>query len=204
MTKRNCENMRKKYGIPGLLLASVAILFIHGCPKPIRIDPTYRESTPQTARPGGTAYRSMPPVMPTPVDATFSTNVPLPPPPGSTIEPVRERWTEVKVYFAYDSAAIGPAERPKLETLAQHLQAHANYCAVIEGHCDERGSDEYNRALGETRALVVRDYLSTLGIDAARLETISYGEERPVVSHAKSESQHQQNRRAEFIIGIRK
>ena len=120
-----------------------------------------------------------------------------------TIKPADVRWSDVVVYFAYDSAAIGPAERPKLETLSRHLKEHANYSIVIEGHCDERGSDEYNRALGETRALVVRDYLMSLGIDGARMETVSYGEDRPVAPNAQSEAEHQQNRRAEFIIGVR-
>lgn len=122
---------------------------------------------------------------------------------AGTIQPVDARWSNVVVYFAYDSAAIGPAERPKLETLSRHLKEHPNYSVVIEGHCDERGSDEYNRALGETRALVVRDYLMSLGIDGGRMETVSYGEDRPVAPNAQSESEHQQNRRAEFVIGVR-
>lgn len=120
------------------------------------------------------------------------------------IVPTDKRWAQVVVYFAYDSAVIGPAERPKLETLAGHLNEYPSYAVVVEGHCDERGSDEYNRALGETRALVVRDYLMSLGIGGDRIETISYGEERPVVPNATSEAQHSKNRRAEFIIGVRR
>ncbi len=125
--------------------------------------------------------------------------------PGGRIVPTAEskRWSSVKVYFAYDSAAIGPAERPKLEKLSQHLMQHPSYSVVVEGHCDERGSDEYNRALGETRALSVRDYLITLGINGNRIETVSYGEDRPAVGTANSESEHRENRRAEFVIGIR-
>jgi peptidoglycan-associated lipoprotein len=123
---------------------------------------------------------------------------------AGSITPTQERWASVVVYFAYDSAAIGPAERPKLETLASHLKEHADYAVVVEGHCDERGSDEYNRALGETRALVVRDYLVTLGVGQERIETVSYGEEKPAVGGATNESDHQKNRRAEFVIGTRR
>ncbi|MBN2450710.1 MAG: OmpA family protein [Lentisphaeria bacterium] len=133
-----------------------------------------------------------------------ATDQPLTDGSGGGIVPTQERWASVVVYFAYDSAAIGPAERPKLETLAGHLKEYANYAVIVEGHCDDRGSDEYNRALGEQRALVVRDYLMSLGITGDRLETVSYGEERPAVPNATSESQHGRNRRAEFVIGTRR
>lgn len=122
---------------------------------------------------------------------------------AGNIVPIQERWAQVKVYFAYDSAVIGPAERPKLETLAATLKEYPNYSVIIEGHCDQRGSDEYNRALGETRALVVRDYLMSLGIDGGRLETVSYGEERPAVPNATTEAEYSKNRRVEFVIGVR-
>ena len=74
---------------------------------------------------------------------------------------------------------------------------------MIEGHCDDRGSDEYNRALSERRSLAVRDYLVTLGIAAERMHTVSYGEDRPAVADAVTEADHQLNRRAEFLIGTR-
>ncbi len=112
------------------------------------------------------------------------------------------RWEGVVVYFAYDRSTIGVSEQHKVEALANHLRSNPNYYVIIEGHCDERGSDEYNRALGERRALAVHDFLVTLGIDASRIRTLSYGEERPVVANATSEEQHARNRRAEFIIGI--
>ena len=120
---------------------------------------------------------------------------------AGSIVPTTERWAQVVVYFAYDSAVIGPAERPKLETLAGHLQQYANYAVVIEGHCDERGSDEYNRALGQQRAIVVRDHLCAEGVTEGRIETVSYGEERPAVANATGESGHAKNRRAEFLLG---
>ncbi len=122
---------------------------------------------------------------------------------GYNINAIDDPWAKVVIYFAFDSAALGQAELPKLEALAGNLRQHPEYAVVIEGHCDDRGSDEYNRALGEKRALVVRDHLISLGIDAGRLETVSYGEERPAVPNATDESQHALNRRAQFVIGTR-
>ena len=73
---------------------------------------------------------------------------------------------------------------------------------MIEGHCDERGSDEYNRSLSERRSLAVKDYLASLGVNAARMRTVSYGEDRPDVPNARTEQEHQLNRRAQFLVGV--
>ncbi len=112
------------------------------------------------------------------------------------------RWEGVIVYFAYDRATIGASERGKIDAAATYLREHPSYYLVVEGHCDDRGSDEYNRALGERRALAVKDYLLAMGIAESRLRTISYGEERPAVPDATTEEQHAKNRRAEFLFGI--
>ena len=126
------------------------------------------------------------------------------PPRKNGITPIKDaRWDGVVLYFAYDSTNVGDAEKPKLEALAQYMKENPEYAVVIEGHCDERGSDEYNRGLGERRALAVRDYLVNLGIADTRFETISYGEEKPAVPNAKTESEFAKNRRAEFVIGTR-
>ncbi|MFA6931900.1 MAG: OmpA family protein [Lentisphaeria bacterium] len=111
-------------------------------------------------------------------------------------------WNEV-VYFAYDRAEVSPSERYKLDALAKVLLAAPEQGVIIEGHCDERGSDEYNRALSERRALSVREYLMTLGVGDVRMLTISYGEDKPVVQNASTEADHQKNRRAQFLLGIR-
>lgn len=110
------------------------------------------------------------------------------------------RWEDVAVYFAYDRSTVGAAERPKLETLADFLDEHPDYEVIIEGHADNRGSDEYNRGLSERRALAVKEYLVDLGISADRLQTIAYGEDKPAVPNATSESQHARNRRVEFVF----
>jgi len=112
------------------------------------------------------------------------------------------RWEGV-VYFAFDSSAIGDSEKPKIEAISQYMKDNPEYVVVVEGNCDERGTAEYNRGLGERRALAVREYLVTLGAEDNKLETISYGSEKPVVPNATSEEQHAKNRRCEFVIGTR-
>ena len=132
---------------------------------------------------------------------------------GSTTEPVKgtedgngflqnaERWTDCAVYFNYDQSELAASERAKVEALGKYLLENAGKGIIIEGHADERGSDEYNRALGERRALSVQKYLAIMGVAENRMQTISYGEDRPAVANPQSESDHQLNRRAEFVLG---
>jgi len=103
------------------------------------------------------------------------------------------------VYFDYDSSQVKTSERAKIEAVADYLRANAAKKLIIEGHCDERGSAEYNLALGERRALAVRSYLVGLGIDAARMQTSSFGEERPA-AQGTGEAVWRLNRRAEFVV----
>jgi peptidoglycan-associated lipoprotein len=103
------------------------------------------------------------------------------------------------VYFDYDSSQINESERSKIESVAQSLKGSSSEGVIIEGNCDERGSSEYNLALGERRALAVRAYLIGLGVDGARVQTKSYGEERPV-GMGHDESAWSQNRRCEFVL----
>ncbi|MEK9179264.1 MAG: OmpA family protein, partial [Patescibacteria group bacterium] len=90
------------------------------------------------------------------------------------------------------------SEQAKLEQVANYLLPNQTVNLIIEGHCDERGSVEYNRSLGERRAISVRDYLAKLGVPDTRMQTISYGEERSAVS-GSDESAWAKNRRAELI-----
>ncbi|NLB55054.1 MAG: OmpA family protein [Lentisphaerae bacterium] len=103
------------------------------------------------------------------------------------------------VQFNYDSARVSESERPKAEKVAAYMRANPSFVVVIEGHCDERGSREYNLALGERRALAVRAYLIGLRIDGARLQTKSFGEEMPL-DPAHNEAAWRLNRRAEFVV----
>ncbi len=101
------------------------------------------------------------------------------------------------VYFDYDSFALRPDALATLKQNAELLKQYPNVMVQIEGHCDERGTQEYNLALGERRALAVREFLMNLGISGNRLITISYGEEFPAVI-GSNEAAWAQNRRAEF------
>lgn len=103
------------------------------------------------------------------------------------------------VYFAYDSSAISDSERAKIEAVADLLRGAPNRRLIVEGHCDERGSNEYNLALGERRALAVRAYLVSLGVASDRIQTKSFGEEQPVAM-GHSEDAWRLNRRGEFVI----
>jgi len=101
------------------------------------------------------------------------------------------------VYFDFDSTRVGPSEVAKLEAVAAALRGNSHKL-VVEGHADERGTAEYNRALGERRALACREELARLGIAADRISTISYGEDRPAeLGH--DEGSWAKNRRCEFI-----
>jgi peptidoglycan-associated lipoprotein len=103
------------------------------------------------------------------------------------------------VYFAYDSSQVVESERSKVEAVSHHLKQNSSVAVIIEGHCDERGSREYNLALGERRALAVRAYLAGLGIGADRVQTKSYGEENPAAPGHDEES-WARNRRGEFVL----
>lgn len=101
------------------------------------------------------------------------------------------------VYFAYDSSEISDAQRSILEENARWMRQNPKKSVTLEGHTDERGSVEYNLALGERRAGQVRKYLVQLGIDASRLRVLSYGEEKPA-AFGSSNDDFRQNRRVEF------
>jgi peptidoglycan-associated lipoprotein len=103
------------------------------------------------------------------------------------------------IYFDYDESTLTDDTRDKLSRNADLLKSQPQFSVTIEGHADERGTNEYNLALGERRANAVRDYLGSLGVSASRLRTLSYGEERPVCTQTE-ESCWSQNRRAHMVI----
>jgi outer membrane protein OmpA-like peptidoglycan-associated protein len=112
------------------------------------------------------------------------------------------RVTDVQfdnVHFAYDSYQIANPEVPKVERVAEYMKSNKGVRLVCEGHCDERGSTEYNMSLGEHRSLAVRAYLVGLGIDGGRIQTRSFGEEQPLDS-GHTEAAWQINRRVEFAL----
>ena len=110
----------------------------------------------------------------------------------------RESLSDI-IYFEYDSNELTADAQEKLRTKIAILRANPGLRVQVEGHADERGSTEYNLALGQRRAETVREYLAGFGIDGARVQTISYGEERPIVE-GTTESAWSRNRRAEFSV----
>jgi peptidoglycan-associated lipoprotein len=136
---------------------------------------------------------------------------PPPPPPADPVpDPLAADLVEAHAYayragllgdvfFDFDRAELRAEARERLSKNAEFLRQRPEFTITIEGHCDERGTSEYNLALGERRAQAARAYLMSLGISEARLRSVSYGEERPVCRDA-DESCWQQNRRAHFLL----
>lgn len=102
------------------------------------------------------------------------------------------------VFYEFDSSTLNAESQEQLKQNASWIEQNAGKSVTIEGHCDERGTDEYNIALGDRRAISAKDYLVTLGISAARLKTVSYGEERPF-DPGHNEEAWAKNRRAHFV-----
>jgi peptidoglycan-associated lipoprotein len=111
------------------------------------------------------------------------------------------RTTEgmLPVYFEFDSSDIKKDQVSRIEINADFLNKQKGYDVKIEGNCDPRGTNEYNMALGERRALSAKKYLVNLGVDEAKLSTVSYGEERMLL-HGHDELSWAQNRRADFVV----
>ncbi|MEI8243631.1 MAG: OmpA family protein [bacterium] len=103
------------------------------------------------------------------------------------------------VHFAYDSFVLPPQEVAKIDDVARFLAENSDRVVNVDGHCDERGSNEYNLSLGEQRAQSVRTYLIATGIDAGRIQTRSFGKEKPLDA-GHSEASWAKNRRGEFVI----
>lgn len=114
-------------------------------------------------------------------------------------EEARAARTFANVYFDYDRFNIRDDQKPTLAGHAERLKAHLDFKVTIEGHCDERGTIEYNLALGQKRADSARAFLVRAGVEAGRLTTFSYGKERPA-DPGHDESAWSKNRRAEFRV----
>jgi peptidoglycan-associated lipoprotein len=103
------------------------------------------------------------------------------------------------IYFDFDRFMIRPEAKTQLEVNARLLKQHNDWKLVLEGHCDERGTADYNLVLGERRAQSVKKYLGDLGVPASKLRIVSYGKERPFCSE-HSDDCWQQNRRVHFVM----
>jgi peptidoglycan-associated lipoprotein len=135
---------------------------------------------------------------------------PEPAPPAAELDPLsgdlasvnawlRERGLLSDVYFHFDRDELTPEARERLAADARFLRENPQFLLTLEGHCDERGTTEYNLALGDRRAAAVRSYLGSLGVPPDRLQGVSYGEERPVCSES-DESCWRLNRRAHPMV----
>jgi peptidoglycan-associated lipoprotein len=146
---------------------------------------------------------------PAPAPAPSSPSAPPAPPapaaaaPAQAPRPVPKEFMAVaalkEVYFDFDKYDIRPEDAKTLDTNATWLKSNGDNLVLIEGHCDERGTNEYNLALGERRAKATMNYLVSQGIQANRITIISYGEERPVCTE-KTEACWAKNRRANFLV----
>jgi peptidoglycan-associated lipoprotein len=111
----------------------------------------------------------------------------------------RDALASYTVYFDFDSSTVKSSEQDKVSSVAGQLSSRSETKLLIEGHCDERGTEEYNRSLGERRALALREALIGAGIGGDRIRTITYGEDRPVDT-GLDEAAYAKNRRGEFVL----
>jgi peptidoglycan-associated lipoprotein len=145
-----------------------------------------------SAKPSETPVSPPPkPAPPTDVESADISNL--------DIEALNKKGYLTDAYFDYDQSDLREDARSTLATDAQWLKKHPSVQVLIEGHCDERGTAAYNLALGDRRANAAKEYLVSLGIDASRIRTISYGKERPFCTES-TESCWQKNRRAHLVI----
>jgi peptidoglycan-associated lipoprotein len=103
------------------------------------------------------------------------------------------------IHFAFDSSVVRSADKSKINEVADYLKGNPQTAVRVEGNCDERGTEEYNRSLGERRALAAREVLVGLGIAPDRVDTVSYGQDKPV-AEGHNEAAWQQNRRDDFTL----
>ena len=171
-------------------------LLLAGCPK----RPAMTAATappplpPAAAAPPTPAAPAPAPVAPAPVAPPTAAPAPAPAPPKE----YRDNAALKQIFFAFDKADIRPDDAQTLAASAAYLKANPNQLLLIEGHCDERGTSEYNLALGERRAKAAMTFLVSNGVEASRITTISYGKERPVCSE-RNEACWSKNRNDTFL-----
>ncbi len=116
----------------------------------------------------------------------------------------RSEFAAQTIHFDYDQSSVKSSEAGKIDEVVSALRAKGTgYDLLVEGHCDERGTEEYNRALGERRALAIRELLVAAGVPADRVHTVSFGKDKPL-DPGRSESAYSKNRRGEFILVLPK
>jgi peptidoglycan-associated lipoprotein len=161
-------------------------------------------SAPAPAAPPATpAPAPSTPAAAAPVPSTPSTPAPAPAPAATTARPAPAEFASIPelndIHFDFDKYDIRPDAARTLDANAAWLKSNGNQLLLIEGHCDERGTNEYNLALGERRAKSAMNYLVSQGVQASRITIISYGEERPLCTE-HTETCWAQNRRDHFLV----
>jgi len=183
-----------------LALVLLLTVTLAACAKKV---PTVERPAPPPADPAMTTAPAPPPPPPRPVDEPM----PVPPEPEAIkaadlpddLDSLNRSGVLKPVFFDLDSSEVNAASQQVLQENADVMRRNARWQITIEGHCDERGTAEYNLALGERRALAARTYLLSLGIPAERVRTVSYGKEFPF-DQGHDESAWSKNRRAHFVI----
>ena len=182
---------------------ALTALVATGCTR--RVPPATPQPQPLDAPAGATtapARPNAPPAPPQRVDDAIPRDAPLAPEDtiaGRSLDDLNRNSPLRPVFFALDSADLDDAGRQVASANAGVLTRNPSWVVTVEGHSDDRGTSEYNLALGERRAVAVRTYLESLGIAASRLRAVSYGEEFPFDASATEEA-WAQNRRAHFVI----
>lgn len=185
---------RKGMIVLGVLMLGVALVTT-ACPKKKakQADDMEIESTPVEVETEEVTTPS------TPTTAEDEKQAALPEDLPALNEEIRQQGLIGDIFFDYDQYSLRGEARDRLAKNAEFMSEHPELIFTIEGHCDERGTNEYNLALGDRRASAAKDYLVSLGVDGERLRTVSYGEERPFCEQA-NESCYQLNRRAHFLV----
>jgi peptidoglycan-associated lipoprotein len=176
--------MKKIYIV--LLITLLVVFFFESCKKKVKTEPVREpvkvekvdETTPRIDKPFLTE------------EQIFE---------KKNLEELNAEANLLKIHFDFDKYDIIDDMKPILHRNADWLLKHPSVVITIEGHCDERGTIEYNMALGEKRAKNTRDYLESLGVTGLRMQVVSYGKNKPVV-RGVDEQTHYQNRRSEFVI----
>ena len=187
----------------GVVLMLVAAIVATGCNR-------RKPATPQPApAPAGATTQPAPVPSVPPAPQRVDDALPVPPQPLSEDNVANRSLDDLNrdsplkpVYFGLDSADLDDAGRAAASANAEVLKRYSTWVVTIEGHCDERGTAEYNLALGERRATVVKTYLASLGISPDRMRTVSYGKEFPF-NPGHTEDAWAQNRRGHFVITSR-
>jgi peptidoglycan-associated lipoprotein len=183
-----------------LPIISLALL-LAGCPKrPAMTAATAPPPLPPAAVAPPTPAAPAPapaPIAPAPVAPPTVAPAPAPAPPAPPKE-YRSNVALNQIFFAFDKADVRPDDAKTLAASAAYLKANPNQLVLIEGHCDERGTSEYNLALGERRAKAAMNHLVSNGVEASRITTISYGKERPSCTE-KNEACWAKNRNDTFL-----